>query len=363
MARVKGMCYGNDTFPAPYTPSNANQTQVFFGSDAAADYIGPLWADTYRSSTGAFCQSSVGNPPFCRYDLNNIRTQLGAQLIRLYDWDPRNNHLPFLDACENLGIGVLVSVSNYFLQPGGGLPNMDQNIPALIKSYSKVNNYHAAVEGIVFGNEFDGYSVGDCVKFTQRWFEIESAQFGGHRSVPIGHPLSFAKVSRFPCWDIWDQLLPPLAQYKSRLFLAPQTYNDAAYLFQNAEGSGKGYVDVTYDQYQMPIWFTEIGQDRTKPNHVAVVKGQLSGCVNYSAQHPEKLIGCCFFSFLDKNWMQGTSEGSFGTWTHAGPGSCTITYSAQDFTHWDAPSIGSLNVDQLSRTDLYDAVRSCYLNT
>jgi hypothetical protein len=364
------MCYGDDAFPAPYTPSNANNLQIFFGADNAADYITPLWGATYKSSTGAFCQSHVGSPPYCRYDLNSIRNQLGAELIRLYDWDPRNPHQNFLDTCQQLGIGVLVSVSDYFLEPNGGLPNMDQNIPALIRSYSKDGNYHPAVEGIVMGNEFppDQYTVPDAVKFTQEWVAIEGAQFPGYRPVPIGHPVSFAEEGgRYPCWYKWDQLLPALSALKSRLFLAPQTYNTAADLFQDFAGTGKGWVDLTYDQYQTPIWFTEIGQDRTKPNYVDVVKGQLSGCLDYSKLNPQKLIGACFFQYADKNWTQGTSEGSFGTWTHAGAGSCTITYSDSDFTHRDADGsgnlipIGTLNVDVLAKTDLYDAVSSCYL--
>ena len=364
MARVKGICYGDDAFPAPYTPSNANNFQVFFGADNSADYITPLWGAAYQSSTGAYCQSKVGNS-VCRYDLNTIRNRLGAELIRLYDWDPRNPHQNFLDACQQLGIGVLVSVSNYFL---AGLPNLDQNIPALIRSYSKDGNYHPAVEGIVMGNEFPNYTVPDAVKFTQAWVATEGAQFPGYRPVPIGHPVSFAaELGRYPCWAKWDQLLPQLSALGSRLFLAPQTYNPAADLFQDYAGTGKGWVDLTYDQYETQIWFTEIGQDRTKPNYVDVVKGQLSGCLDYSKQNPQKLIGACFFQYADKNWTQGTSEGSFGTCTHAGTGPCTITYSDQDFTHRDVDGsgnlipIGTLNVDVLTNTDLYDAVRSCYL--
>jgi hypothetical protein len=364
MAVLKGICYGNDAFPRPYEEATANQTQVFFGSDAACGHMAPLWGNGYQSSTGAQCGSPP--PPSCRYDLNKMK-QMGVELIRLYDWDPRNYHFAFLERCQSLGIGVLVSVSNYFLKPGEGLPNMDKHIPELIRSYSnlkgnKGNNYHPAVEGIVFGNEFTGYGVNECVKFTRRWIEIESAQFPGYRAVPIGHPISFAKNGgTFPCWGVWDQLLPPLAACKSRLFLAPQTYNDASYLFQNAEGSKKGWVDLTYDQYQTPIWFTEIGQDRTKPNHVDIVKGQLSGCLGYSRQNPQKLIGACFFSYTDKVWKQGTSEGSFGAWTHKGQGGCTITYGQEDFNHWEAaPNWGTLNVDDIRETDLYHAVKGSY---
>jgi hypothetical protein len=366
MGRQKGICYGNDVFPAPYNPSTANQTLVFFGSDTAANYIGPLWSEYYQSSTGSTCQTQVPNPPPtspCRNDLYRIQT-MGVDLIRLYDWDPRNNHQNFLDDCQKRGIGVLVSVSNYFLQPGGGLPSMNQQIPALITSYSKGSDYHPAVEGIVMGNEFDlpgnGISVADCVKFTQAWATIEQQQFPGYRQVLIGHPVSFAQQQgRPPCWYAWDQLLPQLTALKSRLFLAPQTYNYADYLFQN-DGSGKGWVDRTYDQYQTPIWFTEIGQDRTKPNFVKVVIGQLAGCLSYAKQNPSKLIGACFFSYADKVWMQGTSEGSFGAWTHAGPVECTITYSNADFTHWDVPTPGTLNVDLMTKTELWEAVKQSY---
>ena len=47
-------------------------------------------------------------------------------------------------------------------------------------------------------------------------------------------------------------------------------------------------------------------------------------------------------------------------WTHADAGPITVTYAGKDFTHWDAPTLGSLNVDQIERTDLYAAVTKCY---
>jgi len=366
MGNRKGICYGNDVFPTPYNPSVANFTLVFFGSDPAAEYMEPLWGQGYTSSTGSSCQNGgpVEPPPqACRDDLGHLKN-LGVDLIRLYDWDHRNNHIPFLDACQKHGIGVLVSVSNYFLQDGGGLPNMNALIPALIQSYSTGGDYHPAVEGIVIGNEFDlpgnGISVANCVKFTQAFVAIEQQQFAGHRAVLLGHPVSFSQQGgRPPCWHAWDQLLPPLAAIQSRLFLAPQTYNHADYLFQN-DGAGAGWVDRTWNQYQLPIWFTEIGQDRTKPDHVNIALQQLEACLNYNKQNPSKLIGACFFSYADKVWMQGTSEGSFGAYTHTPQNCCTITYSDKDFLHWDVPTPGTLNVDRLAHTDLWDAVKRAY---
>jgi len=288
---------------------------------------------------------------------------MGVEVIRLYDWDPRNDHHPFLDLCRTQGIGVLVSVSNWFLQPGGGLPARDANSEALIRSFSNQagTDYHAAVVGIVIGNEFDGYSIADCATFTNSLVEIENSKFGGYRKVRIGHPLAFIKQGQFPCWHAWGELLPKVSALGQRLFLAPQTYNTADYLFANAEGSGKGWVEQTWDKYKVPIWFTEIGQDRTKPNYQTVVDQKLSACLAYAGQHPEQLLGAWFFGFGDKIWISGTSEGSFGAYSHQRPGPCTITFSEKDFTHWDvAPNWGTLNVDVLSETPLHGVVKTRY---
>jgi hypothetical protein len=365
MGRVKGMCYGNDAFPHPYTPSNANSFQCTFGSDSTADYVAPLFGPSYTNSVKYWCQGAMQPPPeSCRHDINNMYG-MGVELIRLYDWDARNSHQTFLDACQHLGFGVLVSVSNYNLRPGEGLPNMNQAIPMLIRSFSKGGDYHPAIQGIVIGNEFnreDDISVENVATFTNTWASIEQQQFGGHRKVLIGHPVAFGLTNnQNDCWYIWQQLLPKISAMNSRLFLAPQTYNPAADLFHDYRGTGKGYVDLTYDQFKLPLWFTEIGLDRTKPNHVNVVTGQLEGCINYSKQNPSKSIGCCMFSYVDKVWAQGTTEGSFGTYTHARQGSITVTYTAKDFTHRDNNvPLGTLNRDILEQTDLYAAVTKAY---
>jgi len=364
MGRVKGICYGNDAFPSPYNESNANSFQCTYGSDNAADYVAPLHGGSYENSVKFWCQDQgFPTPPPCREDVGRMHF-MGVEIIRLYDWDARNSHHLFLDKCQTLGLGVLVSVSNYNLRPDQGLPNMSKAIPALIQSFSKGGDYHPAVQGIVIGNEFNRVneiSVANVVTFTNAWASIEQQQFSGHRKVPIGHPVAFGLTnSQNDCWYAWQQLLPQISAMNSRLFLAPQTYNPATDLFDNYRGTGKGYVDLTYDQFKLPIWFTEIGLDRTKPNHVNVVMGQLKGCINYSKQNPSKLIGCCMFQYADKVWTQGTSEGSFGAWTHARAGSVTVTYTAKDFTHWDAPALGTLNIDTLEKTDLYAAVTNCY---
>jgi len=371
MERVKGICYGNDAFPAPYDESNANSFQCTFGSDTSADYIAPLHGAYYQNSVKQWCHDQgMSGPQPCREDIGRMHS-MGVEVIRLYDWDPRNSHHVFLDKCQTLGLGVLVSVSNYNLKSGEGLPNMDKAIPALIQSFSKDGDYHPAVQGIVIGNEFnraEQISVANVASFTNAWAAIEQQQFGGHRKVQIGHPVAFGLTNNEnDCWYVWRQLLPQIKALNSRLFLAPQTYNPAVDLFHDYRGARKGYVDLTYDEFKLPIWFTELGRDRTLTGHVRDVTDQLQGCINYSKQNPTKLIGCCMFSYVDKVWKQGTSEGSFGAWTHARQGPITVTYTEEDFTHRDyiGPTkvkvpLGTLNIDVLEKTDLYEAVTKAY---
>ena len=96
MGRVKGICYGNDAFPHPYTPSNANSFQCTFGSDSTADYVAALHGVDYKNSVELWCQSGT-----CRNDIGNMHS-MGVELIRLYDWDPRNSHQSSSIIAKNL---------------------------------------------------------------------------------------------------------------------------------------------------------------------------------------------------------------------------------------------------------------------
>ncbi len=363
MASLKGICY--QPFPPGYDPSTANTTCIFFGSDIAYDPMEPIWGSQYTSSQGSSC----GFQSSCRNDLQVLKN-MGVSLIRLYDWEPRNNHQKFLDYCLQLGIQVLVPVSNYFLL--GGYSNRQTLIPELITSFSNTDktDYHPAIYGIIIGNEpeVSGFSAQTCAQFTTDWINIEQNQFSHYRQPKIGHPVDFGKYGgNYPCWGFWDPLFQELANVnirnlQGRLILTPQTYNDANYLFQNAEGSGQGYVDLTWTRYQKPILFTEIGMDRTKPNYQQVVQQQLQGCFTYNQSHPERLIGPCFFQFADKVWLpQGSSEASFGAYSHSGQNLCTINYGPPDFTHWDANcNNNQMVVDVLTPSPLHDVVVGVY---
>jgi hypothetical protein len=216
------------------------------------------------------------------------------------------------------------------------------------------------------------------VEFTQDWVRIEQRDFSSFSLPPIGHPVDLGKYGNdpYPQWGFWLALLDRLERtttrdLQNRLFLAPQPQNDAEYLFDNAEGSGMGYVELTYRRFQKPLLFTEIGKDRTKPNYLNVVDGQLNRSITYGTQHPEQLLGICYFQFDDKVWLCPTgdpprghcpSEGSFGVFSHTNTVLFTVNYVPGDFTHFDNGPCDheQLKPDQLTRNPVYPKVVGAY---
>jgi hypothetical protein len=392
----KGMCYS--AFPAPYDPSSANSTCIFSGSDVANNPMEPLWGKGFTSASGMRFQG--------RDDLRDINS-MGVNLIRLYDWAPRDRHLNFLNYCQQLGLKVLAPVSNYFLIRGQGFENRATHIPNLIRSFSTTGiqdqagtDYHPAVAGITLGNEphiGNKFGVTEAVEFTKDWVRIEQEQFSGFRTPPIGHPVDFGRYNNdpYPQWGFWTSLLGRLAgttirDLQNRLFLAPQPQNDATYLFDNAESSGKGYVELTYNRFHKPLLFTEIGNSRSRcghtnpethqcdlwvanPNYLEVVEGQLTRSIAYGAQHPEQLKGICYFQFDDKVWVCPTgdppggycpSEGTFGAVSHTNNVLFTVNYVPQDFTIFDSGPCDNehLRPDMLTRNPVYAKIVDAYIS-
>ncbi len=382
------MCYS--AFPSPYNPSTANKTCIFSGSDIANKPMEPLWGRGYMSASGMRFPG--------RDDVRTMK-QMGVTLVRLYDWAPRDRHLDFLNYCHELGIKVLAPVSNYFLIRGQGFENRETHIPNLIRSFSTTGvqtqtgtDYHPAIAAIVMGNEprISGFTVAECVQFTKDWVRIEQQQFPGFSMPPIAHPVDFHPYGgRYPAWGFFTPLLEGLSgtttrNLQSRLILAPNTFNDAFYLFDNAESSGKGYVQLTYEMFHKPLLFTELGNARSicshgnpcqlwvpNPNYLEVVDGQLKRSIAYGMRHPEQLLGSCHFQFDDKVWLCPTgdppggncpSEGAFGVFSHTNTVLFTVNYVPEDFTIFDSGPCDheQLEPDQLTRNPTYEKVVNAY---
>lgn len=366
---LKGMCYS--AFPTGYDPSTANKTCIFFGSDITSRNLTPLWGSSFTPKDGP-----DKNKIFTGRNDIVAMNKMGVNLIRLYDWDSRNDHTDFLDYCHSNRIKVLAPVSNYNLGAYGTPPNMDESIKGLLKSFGnkKGTDYHPAIYGIIIGSELDLPSEmpkGYLAKYTKRWAELENVIYTNASKLPIGHPVSFAKHNGdYPCFEFWDNLLAELKDVtindlNQRLILCPHTYNEASYLFEDAEGSHRGWVDLAYDKYKLPILFCEIGCSRLeRSDNIQVVADQLEKSTIYSKidKNKGKLLGTCFFQFCDKVWMRGTTEGSFGALYNSKAIHYIVKYDAKDFSHTDGNNCEdqSLRVSALDINPVYNTIKLIY---
>jgi len=361
----KGTCY--EAFSKGYDPSTANNSLIYFGSDIARKEMGSLWG------TQSYLSESCD--PDCRNDLQKIK-DMGINLIRLYDWDPRNDHSQFLDYSNQLGIKVVVAISNW-------LPNNPTQWDAQVPNYFKYGNYgnssesdwHPAIAGVMISNEptANGVPYDQVIGLVAKFISVANSK-GYSREVKVGIPITFGaggppyapNGSTMPCWKRFNQFVSDsrLSQYKDQLMLCPNTYNDKAYLFEKAESENNGWTQLTYEQFKLPILFTEIGKSRQNSDYTpAYVKDQLMGAIEYQKKHPDQLLGASHFMFSNKVWKQtpddSDSEGAFGAFKH-GDIVNSIVCKASDFSHWDTSDPGTLTIDKLVETSTYQPVVDAY---
>lgn len=142
---AKGICY--EAFGPGYNPSTANLSAIYFGSDIARSQTEALWGNQTLLTNGT--------NDMCRNDLLTIQNILEANLVRLYDWDPRNDHSQFLNYCNALGLKAVVPISNWLATQNATvwqaqLPNYFSS-----KNFGNANgtNWHPAIAGVVITNE------------------------------------------------------------------------------------------------------------------------------------------------------------------------------------------------------------------
>jgi hypothetical protein len=359
----KGSAY--QAFGHGYDPSAANTTAIYFGSDIARRQMGSLWG-----KTSYLLQSCE---PHCRDDLQTMKA-MGINLIRLYDWDTRNDHSQFLDYAHSLNLKVIVPISNWLAT---NPQYWAEQVPAYFTRRNFGNStgrdWHPAIAGVTISNELDLVGVaayGNAIGLAARFLD-EATTRGFSREVRVGVPVSFqGQNGKLPAWDAFDRLAsdPRLSGHRAQLMLNANTYNDRHYLFVDANGAGRGWVQQTWDRYQLPVLFTEIGQSRvSNANADDTVREQLLGVLDHQRAHPDQLLGAIHFQFDNKVWKQSPdgapetdSEGAFGAFRH-GAVVLTLQTVAQDFDFYaGTASYGSFTIDQLLPTSTHQAVVDVY---
>jgi hypothetical protein len=156
--------------------------------------------------------------------------------------------------------------------------------------------------------------------------------------------------------------------------LCPHTYNQANYLFDNAQiwtlvgweklaENAKGWIDLACDKYNLPILICEIGCSRlTRPDYLNVVQQQLVRSIEYGTKNRNRLLGICYFQYCDKVWAPNTTEGSFGLVANTDKTTDVVRYGAADFTHNDGfpCTNNSLNIQILESNDALKVLGNAY---
>ncbi|NGR08917.1 hypothetical protein G5B41_15290 [bacterium SGD-2] len=359
----KGVAY--QPFSFGYNPSQANSSELFFGSDIARKEFGSYWGTTsyLRSQSCA---------PNCRNDLKTLRG-MNVNLIRLYDWDPRQDHSQFLNHAKTNGITVLASISNWLAETTDVQPSeWAQHLEPFFNSrnFAQGNNWHPAIAGITITNELDRNPAHfhKAIGLIAEFLRIADSK-GFSKSVLVCAPVTFEmKPNDLPAWHSFRTFLndPRLAPYQDRLMLCPNAYNSKEDLFDDFNGTGQGWVQQTYREFGKPILFTELGLSRTENYYTPeFIRDQLKAVIAYQKQHPEQLLGATIFQFSNKVWMQtpddSLSEGAFGMFRH-GAVVKTLNPQLSDFDPLVAftNNPGTLVIDALERSSTYYAVEEAY---
>lgn len=215
----RGVDY-SPTWPKWVVGTGATQTA---DSDFANDAFQSFWSDKYRSAPSGDAGKPHDNGSNYRDDLKTIRDD-GFNLVRLYNWDmargsssvsgPALGHINFLDYADELGLKIVVPVSDYFL--GDNQYAWNGQTPSSSYSFSsaptgiqndfnlfvssitdpKTNKIHNAIHSISVGNEGDigqGISGTTASHFLARtiwWIYNLHGQINGSGTAgPNGNPV------------------------------------------------------------------------------------------------------------------------------------------------------------------------------
>ncbi|HWV87745.1 MAG TPA: hypothetical protein VNZ62_20005 [Capillimicrobium sp.] len=342
---IKGVAYQ----PAPSDYGPCGPPCAYFDTDFANADFTELW-----SSSGSG-----------RGDLAAIQS-LGANLIRLYNWNPQRNHLPFLNEAHQRGLRIVVPISNYFvLTDGRALPDIVRQV--YVDTGGRPSKTpHPAVVAWSVGNEVDlegdnrdpnvrRANLGRVADAIAALVKAED-DLGATRRLPVSAPVSFATFDDpQPAFSATRTTLeairakPQLGEafIGSRFFAAVQTFNPGTYLRDWLARFNREFPNLA-------VWFSELG---------VPVNGSCGGFVKPPCQESEQqqaayiaaqwreappgsaggaYLGGTAFEFVDEPW-KGGSEGTFGLAKYASPAS------------WR--QVGGYRVDALVHKPAWDAFR------
>lgn len=270
--QVRGVCYQ----PAP----------IGDNPSMAAPY-----GDYYTAAYGALAAR----------DLPKIRA-LGANVIRIYGWDPAADHTAFLDACYNGGVEPIFVLVNRWIDPGTNWASTAA-VDAIRQQFLQLDaglGQHPAVLGIILGNEANAHNGnGTNAAF---WSAMNSLAGSIKQQTP-------ARLVSVAITDAIPQIAARDAAMVSLDFWCVQTYR----------GTTLGTLFTEYAAASArPLVLTEFGMDaynnttgQPYPDDAALVGTTVAGLWTEIAANGATCAGACVFEYADEWWK--TSAGSAST--------------------------------------------------
>jgi hypothetical protein len=323
-------------------------------SPTPSDYSPGMWK--YESSD--FCTNDFkalwgkNGDGVGRQDLKHISEDLHANFIRLYDWDPANDHGAFLDTAASYGIKVAVPISNWFLQQyqSGNSGKVQGWVDTIVdEAYS----HRSGVLMLTVGNEpeLNGISAATVAAVMEMIVE-EEVKLGVASSnlLAVCAPVSFsvqddahgrpaiAELSKIKDAIASNATLSANNFYQDRYVAGVNCFNPGSDLATFSQTFAAAFPGSKFI-------FTELGRSESDTSNQAdFVKGQAQAAL---AGGPS--LGCAIFNYQDQAW-KGGSEAHFGLNTVTA-GTTQITYSR-----------GTYPLDSFTHKASFDAIAEVYKN-
>jgi hypothetical protein len=238
---------------------------------------------------------TAGYSALAARDLPNLRA-LGANVIRVYNWDPAADHRAFLDACYNGGVDPLFVLINRWIDPATNWSNAGA-VNAIRQQFVQVDaglGSHPAVLGIVLGNEANIQNGnGTNAAF---WAAMNSIAGSIKQQTP-------SRLVSIAITDAIPQIAARDASMGSLDFWCVQTYRGAT-------------LGTLFTEYaaasSRPLVLTEFGMDALNhatgqpyPNNAELVGTTVAGLWREIAANAATCAGGCVFEYADEWWKSG----------------------------------------------------------
>lgn len=230
-------------------------------------------------------------------DLPLIRA-LGANVIRVYGWDPAGNHTAFLDACYNGGVDSVYVLVNRWIDPATNWANATA-VNAVRDEFLQLDaglSSHPAVLGLLLGNEVNAPNGnGTNAAF---WSALNTIAGAVKAQTP-------SRLVSTPIIDTLPQIAARDAVMTHLDFWCVQTYR----------GTTLGSLFTDYAAASTrPLVLTEFGLDaydqqsgQPYADNGAFVGTTVAGLWREIAAHAATCAGACVFEFADEWWKSAGS--------------------------------------------------------